>query len=81
MIKVFNLATGDEMSFDCKTTPMWAVAYAYCEEHNLMSGLFRSAQENTFRQFVKRLPFTRGQNSLACGDWAVVIEHTEKRAA
>jgi hypothetical protein len=70
MTTATNLKTGVEQSFDSATTALWAVCYGYCEENNLMSALFASAQGNKFLDFAKTLPVTVGKRSIACGDWA-----------
>jgi len=72
-MKAFNLHTNQEIHFDASTTPEWAVAYGYCAENNLMSALFKSAQDKKFPEFLKTLPTTRGQVSIACGDWAASL--------
>lgn len=72
MMKTYNLATGIEMDFDSKTASVWAVAYGYCEENNLMSWLFSHAHNNTLEEAYKKLPITIGKHSIACGDWAAV---------
>lgn len=72
-MRTFNLSTGAEVYFDEHTTPEWACAYGYCEENNLMSALFSAAQDLRFEEFKATLPFTYGQRSVACGDWAVFI--------
>lgn len=69
-MKAFNLLTNEEHHFDEHTTPEWACAYGYCEEHCLMSALFAAAQDMRLEEFYKTLPFTYGARSLACGDWA-----------
>ena len=70
MTTATNLKTGVGISFDTETTALWAVCYGYCDENNLMSALFASAQENRFLEFAKTLPVTVGKQSIACGDWA-----------
>ena len=75
-MKTFNLTTNQEIHFDASTTPEWAVAYGYCEERNLMSALFKSAQDKKFPEFLETLPITRGQRSIACGEWVAILPPT-----
>ena len=78
MIKVFNLLTDETLHFDddVKYGPEWAVAYAWCEEHNYMSLLFSHFHDGTFAEFFKTLPVTRGKQSIACGDFACYLGET-----
>lgn len=73
-MKTFNLANKQELLFDDKTTPEWAVAYGYCSDNKLMSQLFASAQNGRLEEFFAKLPVFRGQMSISCGDWAALIE-------
>lgn len=67
-----NLTKDEQYQFDDATTPLWAVCYAYCEENNLMSALFASAQRGAFVEFSQTLPVAQGKFSIACGDWACI---------
>lgn len=71
-MKTYNLKDDREMSFDANTTSAWAVAYGYCEDNNLMSWLFRNAQDNTLEAAFKELPIKVCKHSISCGDWAAV---------
>ena len=65
----FNALTGDEVHFDDNTVAEYAVAYAWCEEHNLMSALFYHCHALTLPEFYKTLPMIYGKQSVGCGDW------------
>lgn len=75
MIKAFNLVTDEVLYFndDALYGPEWAVAFGYCDEHNLLSTLFNHLHDDTFPEFFKTLPVTRGKRSIACGDWATCV--------
>ena len=66
-----NALTGDDVHFDDNTAAEYAVAYAYCEENNLMSALFSHCRAGTLPAFYKTLPMMYGRRSVACGDWLV----------
>ena len=68
---VYNLLNDAEYIFDACTVPEYAVAYAYCAEHNLMSAFYNAVHENTLTEFFTKysLPFVRARHSVACGDW------------
>lgn len=68
-MKSVNLSTLEELYFDENTTALWAVCYGYCEEHNLMSALFASAQDKKFEDFAKKLPVMYGKKTASAGDW------------
>ena len=70
MKTVLNLATFDKMSFMDDISSEWAVAYAYCENNNLMSWLFNNRWDNTLEKAYKELPMIYGKLTVACGDWA-----------
>jgi len=72
VITATNLRTGDEKSFDDDTTPLWAVCYGHCEEHDRLSELFAAAQEHRVVEFAQTLPVSVGVVSIACGDWAAL---------
>jgi hypothetical protein len=74
-MRAFHLTQNVEHIFDENTAPEWAVAYGYCEENNLMSALFAAAHGMRLLAFYKTLPFTYGQKSIACGDWAALLEN------
>ena len=65
----FNALTGDEVHFDDNTAAEYAVAYAWSEEHNLMSALFYHCHALTLPEFYKTLPMIYGKQSVGCGDW------------
>ena len=65
----FNALTDQEVIFDDNTAAEYAVAYAYCEEHNLMSALFCHCHALTLPEFYKTLPMMYGRRSVGCGDW------------
>lgn len=69
-MKARNMLNDTVLEFDEATTPEWAVAYAYCEEHNLASALFASAHEQRFGEFFATLPAVQNNNYVQCGDWA-----------
>lgn len=71
-MQAFNLATCEEITFDENTTALWAVCYGYCQEHNLLSALFSSAQESRFEQFADTLPLVYGNRSVEVGDWSAI---------
>lgn len=71
--RVFSIITDEAYEFDSKTTPEWALAYAYCTNKNLASALFASAHEKRFFEFFKTLPVERGKKTMLLGDWAVVV--------
>ena len=66
----FNILTDEEIHFDGRTSAEYAVAYAYCEENNLMSTLFSHCLSLTLQEFYKTLPMIYGRQSVGCGDWA-----------
>lgn len=70
MTKTINLATSEEMTFDDKTLPVYAVVYAYCMENNLISELFKHCHDNTLNNLYAKLDISYGKYSVACGDWA-----------
>lgn len=74
LLRVYNLLTNDEMSFDRDTDPEYAVAYAYCGDNNRMSWLFEHVHSNTFGEAKKELPITRGAKTVSCGHWATLIK-------
>ena len=65
----FNALTDQEVIFDDRTSPEYAVAYAYCEENNLMSTLLYHCHALTLPEFYKTLPMIYGKQSVGCGDW------------
>lgn len=72
-VKVYDLRTVHPepcQEFDQYTFPDYAVAYAYCEENNLMSWFFKHAQDGTMDEVYVKLPFTRTKTIVACGDFA-----------
>ena len=71
MTKAFNLLDNREVEFDKRTTPQWAVAYAYCEQENRLSWLFQSCLDNDGDW--QKLPFQYGKHSVALGDWAAKL--------
>ena len=73
-MKTFNLIDHRELHFDDATAPEWAVAYAYCEDHNMLSWLFSACHSKDMARAYGVLPFTRGKHSIACGDWAALLE-------
>ena len=72
-MKVFNLASEVEMIFDDKTSAVYGVAYAYCEENNLLSWLFEHCWDLNLDDAYRSLPITQGSRTVACGDWAARI--------
>ncbi len=71
-MKARNVLTDIDFEFDKRTTPEWAVAYGYCEEHNRMSELFSAAQDGQFIEFAKTLPLVFGDFTVSCGDWVAL---------
>ena len=67
----FNALTDDEVHFDDNTAAEYAVAYAWSEEHNLMSALFHHCRAGILPAFYTTLPMMYGRRSVACGDWLV----------
>lgn len=74
MIEAFNLSNNDRIGFNDNTSPLWAVCYGYCEQHNLMSSLFASAHDGNFLDYSKTLPVSVGRDTVACGDWATLTK-------
>lgn len=77
MKKVMNLGTNEELEFDDSVSDLWAVCYAYCEEKNLLSGLFHAEKCGRLVPFSLRLPITCGIRSIACGDWAMRLFYSD----
>ena len=65
----FSVITGEELHFDDKTTPEYAAAYGYCEQHNLISALFAAVHDKRFGVFFESLNPTYGKHSVCVGDW------------
>ena len=73
MIKTYNLKTDEVQEFDEETSPEWAVAFAYCEQNNRLSWLYRYQQKNELTKAYALLPMRTGPRSVACGDWSCVL--------
>lgn len=76
IVKVFNLNSEEELHFDRNTVREYAVRYAYCTEQHpeLASWFFACVQDNRQGEIEQHLPLERGFVSIACGDWACLIE-------
>jgi len=74
MIKVFNRAGDDQVSFAAGRLmgTLWAVAYCYCEQHDKLPELFEEERLGRFIEYAKTLPVTVGARSVACGDWVTI---------
>ncbi|MBT5465399.1 MAG: hypothetical protein HOK42_03085 [Candidatus Marinimicrobia bacterium] len=69
MISAFNLKTDSRITFDARTTALWAVCYSYCKQNNRLIELIRSEDQGKFLDFAKRLPVSLNNRSVSCGDW------------
>ncbi len=71
-MQVFNLADGRQIVFSAGVSALHAVCYAYCDEQKMLSAFFSAVQRNELDLFSKKLPITRGEISIACGDWSAL---------
>lgn len=81
MTTAFNLLENSSMSFDDKTDPEYAVCYAYVttDAPELSSAFFAAIHGGSFEAFKTKLPIVRGKDTVACGDWAALLDE-EKHA-
>lgn len=72
VITVRNLADDREIEFDILTSPEYAVAYAYSSDSEEKHLSFKAAIETGMTvKFMRELPITVGENTVACGDWCI----------
>ena len=71
-VKVINLQTLDEFTVQHIDTPKYAVAWAYCAEHGLLSWLLDHALENTLDDACAQLPMIEGLYTWGCGDYGAM---------
>jgi len=69
---VVNLSTNEEHVYDDNVKKVIAVCQSYCLENNLSSWFF-AAMHNNLR-FIDALPLVIGDESIACGDWAAMLD-------
>jgi len=72
-VKVFHAIRNIQLEFDPSVGAEWGVAYAYCEDNKRMSELFSHRDAGTLPELYAKLPFTRGKQSVACGDWMACV--------
>jgi hypothetical protein len=73
---VHNLATNEEHVYADSQTKENAVCYSYCCEHGLDIEFINADLRNKLAAFKEQLPIVRFTNSIACGDWATIINST-----
>ena len=73
MIKAINLSSNQELFFTDDISPIWALAYGYCTENNLMSWLFSNQSDLNYIKQKLNIKTSKSGLTMNCDNWAIIL--------